>query len=106
METLGYKIDCLLKGARGEGKAGQDKWGKEARKAALKRFKEQGLDRLPCGCLRGVVAREREEQSMAPGGCVSESYCFGISDLVPLWYMCQQHKPNVKHQNAMINSVV
>lgn len=27
------------------------------------------------------------------------------SDLVPLWYMCQQHRPNVKHQNAMISSV-
>lgn len=89
MEALGYKIDCLLKGARGEGKTGQETWDKEAKRAALR------------------VWQTRAEQLVAPGGCVTvNSYCFGIRDLVPLWFMCQQHKPNAKRQNAMINSVV
>lgn len=57
--------DYPLKGAREEGKTGQEEWDrlvrdKEARRALLRKLNKQGLERgCPHGCLREEVASKR-----------------------------------------------
>lgn len=102
--------DYPLKGAREEGKTGQEEWDrlvrdKEARRALLRKLNKQGLERgCPHGCLREECSKQ--EKSSCHRYVTVDSTLLGIRDIVPLWYVCQQHKSNLKQQKAMINSMV